>query len=88
MQKPIDKNYLQPHIICSKINAVLNTTTGNMIEYRQLIKSSDKEIWSTALANDLGRLAQSIGTRMKTGINVIKFIHPKNIPKGKKLTYC
>ena len=39
------------------------------------------------LTNDLGILAQGIGTRMKTGINRIKFIHPKHILAGKKVTY-
>ena len=34
----------QPHLICPEINAVLDTTTGNMLECRQLIKSPDKEI--------------------------------------------
>ena len=88
LRKHIAQQHPQPHLICPEINAVLDTTTGNMLEYRQLIKSPDKEIWSKALANDLGRLAQGIGSRMKTGTNTIKFIHPKHIPKGKKVTCC
>ena len=70
------------------MNAVFDTAIENMLEHCQLIKNSDKEIWNKALANDLGRLAQGVGSRMKTGTNAIKFIHPKYIPQGKKNTYC
>ena len=45
-------------------------------------------LFGKKMANDLGRLAQGVGTRMKTGTNTIFFIHPSKIPKNKKVTYC
>ena len=70
------------------MNAVLDATTGDILEHRQLAKGPDREIWRKDLANNLGRLAQGVGSRMTTGMNAIKFIHPKLIPQGKKSTYC
>ena len=67
------------------INSVLHST-GELLEYRHLIQGPDAAIWKTALANDLGRLAQGVGTRMQKGTNTISFIHPKDIPKNKKIT--
>ena len=68
------------------INSVLHDT-GDLLEYRHLIKGPDAIIWKKSLANDLGRLAQGVGTRMKEGSNTIFFIHPKLIPKDKNITY-
>ena len=67
-------------------NAVLQDS-GELLEYRQLIKGPDASIWKRSLANDIGRLAQGVGTRMKSGTNTIFFMHPSKIPKGKKVTY-
>ena len=50
-------------------NLVLNEATGQMEEYRNLIKVPDKAIWQKTLENYLGHLAQGVGSR---------------IPKGKK----
>ena len=47
----------QPHLIKDDMNAVLDITTGEMLEYRHLIKGPDKVLWKKVLANDLGRLA-------------------------------
>ena len=41
-----------------------------------------------AFANDLGRLAQGVGTRMKSGTNTVFFVHPSKIPDSKKVTYA
>ena len=68
-------------------NAVIDEH-GQALEYKQLIKGPDAAIWKKAMANDLGRLAQGVGTRMKTGTNTIFFMHPSKIPKNKKVTYC
>jgi hypothetical protein len=69
-------------------NSVVDTVTGNVHEYRHLIRGADKAIWTTSFANDLGRLAQGIGKRMPTGTNTIFFVHPTAIPKGRKVTYA
>ena len=54
-------------------NAVVDPTTGKSLEFRQLIKGQDKEIWATSMANELGRLAQGVGNRIK-GTDTIAFI--------------
>ena len=63
-------------VICAHIecNAVVNKTTSNIQEYRHLIRTPAKQIWKRAPANDLGRLAQGVGTCMKQGTNTIHFI--------------
>ena len=81
---PQPQPHLQPCVVDPEMNAVLDTTTGDMIEFRQLANGPDKEIWTKALAKDLGRLAQGVGNRMATGTNAIKFIHPKQILQDKK----
>ena len=87
----LDKPHLiapDTHLINNVMNAVLNKETGELLEHRQLVKGPDRNMWITALANDLGRLAQGVGTRMKKGTNTMFFIHPSKIPKDKKSTYC
>ena len=69
-------------------NAVTDEATGQMLEYRHLIKGPDSQIWKKSLANDFGRLAQGVGTRMKSGTNTIFFVHPSKIPQHKKVTYA
>ncbi len=52
-------------------NPVLNFDTGKLLEYRQLLRDSKhKEIWTTAGANEFGRLAQGVGRRID-GTNTI-----------------
>ena len=51
------------------------------------MKDPDQQIWETAFANDLGRLAQGIGTRMSTGNDTITLINPSEIALHKKVTY-
>lgn len=75
-----------PHL--AQANTVLNELTGNLEEYRHLIRSPARTLWIKSLANDLGRLAQGVGTRMPTGTNTIFFIRPSAIPPGRKVTYA
>ena len=72
----------------AQANAVLDSSSGNLLEYRHLCRGPDQLIWTKALANDLGRLAQGVGTRMPTGSNTIFFISPDQIPPNKKVTYA
>jgi hypothetical protein len=57
-------------------NSVIDEVTGQALEYRHLSKGPNSSIWIQALANNLGRLAQGVGTRMLTGTNTIVFIWP------------
>jgi hypothetical protein len=68
-------------------NAVIDEATGQSLEYRHLSTGPDKDIWIQALANDLGRLAQGIGTRMPTGTNTIHYISRHAVPAGRQVTY-
>ena len=69
-------------------NTVADEATGQLLEYRHLVRGPDAKIWKKAFANDLGRLAQGVGTRMRTGTNTVFFVHPSKIPEGKKVTYA
>ena len=68
-------------------NTVIDTDTGRSLEYRHLIRGPNKDVWTTSLANDLGRLAQGVGTRMPTGTNTVFFIPCSAIPYGRTVTY-
>ena len=89
---------LRSHVCCNtqehvpsslqpQANAVVDSLTGNILEYRHLAQGPDKRLWETSLANDLGRLAQGVGTRMPKGTNTVFFIKKKNIPEGRKVSY-
>ena len=45
-------------------NVVIDPTSGQALEYRHLICGPNGDTWIRALANDLGCLAQGVGTRM------------------------
>ena len=40
------------------INAVLEPTTGDLLELRQLLKTPEDKLWRYGSFNDLARLAQ------------------------------
>ena len=68
--------------------AITNESTGEPMEYRDLIKKPDlRELWQRSLANELGRLAQ--GIRDIKGTNTIHFILKSDIPhdRRKEITY-
>ena len=64
-------------------NPVLDKTTGKLLEYRDLIKGENKIVWEKGMPNELGRLAQGVGTRIPHGTDTIKFIKYQDIPKNK-----
>jgi hypothetical protein len=68
-------------------NAVTDPLTGQVQEYRHLIKGPEQATWSTSFANELGRLAQGVGTRMKTGTSTVFFIAKAAVPHDRKVTY-
>ena len=68
-------------------NAVTNPNTGQSLQYKQLIRGPDKDIWETSFANEFGRIAQGVGTRIK-GTNKIFFASKSEVPfKTSKTTY-
>ena len=68
-------------------NTVINTDNDQSLEYPHLIRGPDKDIWTTSLANELGWLAQGVGTRMPTGTNTVFFIPCSAIPSGRTVIY-
>jgi hypothetical protein len=69
-------------------NPVINPSTGASQEYHQLIKGPDKDVWQTAFANEIGRLAKGVGTRMPSGTETLRFIAYDKVPKSKRATYA
>jgi hypothetical protein len=70
----------------NKAYSVTDMTTGQQLEYRQLLKRPElRTIWEKSFANELGRLAQ--GTRDVKGTNTIVFIHAAEIPNDRTVTY-
>jgi hypothetical protein len=68
------------------ISIIVDNITGNVLEYRHLIKSDKlRTIWQMSFANKLGRLFQGIHTIK--GTDTCYFIHRKQIPQRKHATY-
>jgi hypothetical protein len=68
------------------IGAVVDDITGDVLEYRHLIKSeTHKTIWQRSFANELGHLFQ--GIRDIKGTDTCFFIAKANVPKHKVATY-
>ena len=68
-------------------NVVIYPTTGVSLEYRNLIKGPTKSIWEKLFANETGRLAQGVGTRIPSGTNIILFIPKEKLPAGRRVTH-
>ena len=63
--------------------AVMDTSTGTMLNYRQLCRNPGYKIqWDKSAANEFGRLANGVGGRVK-GTNTIKFIRKSNVPQAR-----
>ena len=43
--------------------------------------------WTTSFVNELGRLVDGVGERMKYGTNKVRFIPRHLVPKGHTVTY-
>jgi hypothetical protein len=70
-------------------HAVLHQETGELLEYRRLLKHPCfKDVWNRSAADEFERLAQGIGGRIK-GTGTIQFIHKHEIPADrlKDITY-
>ena len=65
---PITGETIQNLVNHQVANYVINSKTRVTQEYKQLIKSTEKDTWNTSFTNELGRLAQGIEDRLPTGI--------------------
>jgi hypothetical protein len=78
---------LAQHSIVHQLNHIHHPVTGAKQSYDKL-KLSDTARWTTSMANELGRLSQGVGTRMKTGTETIFYIRRDQVPPGRKATYA
>jgi Reverse transcriptase (RNA-dependent DNA polymerase). len=72
------------------LQAVIDATTGRVLEYRHLIHPTSpvRDIWLRAMSTEIGRLAQGLPGQAGQGTNTIKFIAPSQVPKEKFVTYA
>lgn len=77
------------HYNLQLINNVLDPTTGQQQNYKQLIapNSPTHDIRLHSMGNEIGRLAQGMPTRVQ-GTDTIFFIPKHKIPLGRKVTYA
>ena len=71
--------------------AVLDGDTGELMEYRHLMKNPKyKKIWEKYFGNEVGRLAQGVPGRVENGTNTISFVGKDEIPpdRRKDVTYA
>ena len=68
-------------------NVVIEPITGASLEYRHLVKGPTKAIWENSFANEIGRLAQGVGTMIPSGTDTIFFITKDKVPAGRTVTY-
>lgn len=69
-----------------RANAVLDPSTGNLLEYRDLIKGPDKEKWYNACAKEFGRILNGRKSENSKGTNTLFFKQLQELPKGCKAT--
>jgi hypothetical protein len=68
--------------------AITHYKTGKQMEYKDLIRDPHyRDDWMISSANELGRLAQGVGDRVK-GTNTIFFITKDKVPDGRTVTYA
>ena len=87
------KQQALPHLLAEnyfrnpQANHIYNSTTGKRETIDTLLAGPRADIWRTALSNELGRLSNGVGTRIK-GTNTIEFIHKSDVPSHKIVTYA
>ena len=69
-------------------NIAIDPASGQALEYWHLIRGPDGATWVKDLANNLGRLAQGVGTRMPTSTNNVFFVAKSSILHDRKVTYA
>ena len=76
-------------ILRERAQLIHDKETGEYLNYRQLLKDpKHAKVWAHSAANEFGRLAQGVGTRIK-GTNTIHFIRKNQVPqdRAKDVTY-
>ena len=66
---------------------VFHPDTGKLVEYVDLRTSSEGARWEEACAKEWARLLQGLPPKYPTGRDTFKFIHRRDVPSNKKVTY-
>ena len=70
--------------LCDFAGAVLDADTGELLEYRQLIRNPKyKEDWKYSFGNEIGRLAQGMPGGRARGTNTLYFVRRDEIPPNR-----
>ena len=82
-----------PTAMFSAALAVMDIKSGKMLKHRQRINHTDpntRQTWRTPTANEIGRLFQGVGGRIKDPTNTCHFIKRDQVPEGrfKDVTYA
>ena len=88
--KQTSRRRLPLALFCALAGAVLGGATGELMEYRHLIKHPKyKQPWKYSFGNEVGRLAQGM-PRRNNGTDTIHFINKHEIPdtKWKEMMNC
>ena len=66
-------------LLCEMAGAVLDAETGDLLEYRHLIRRPHyQEVWGNAFGKEVGRLAQGMPGVVE-GTDTIDFIHKHEV---------
>ena len=77
-------------LFCELAGAVLDEETGDLLEYRHLVKHpNQKNVWGGAFVMKVGRLAQGLPGIVE-GIDTVNFLFTNEIPSDsfKDVTYA
>ncbi len=67
-------NMMETLTLSEMAQAIFDEDSGQVLKYRKLLTHPKyKEVWSHSSANEFGRLAQGVGTRIK-GTDTIFFV--------------
>ena len=76
------------NVMVHQLVLVIDSKTAASLEYRQLIKTVEKEVWQTALANEFGRLVNGVRKGIPTDANTMMFRPKSVVPTTAKVTYA
>lgn len=76
-----------PRYVTDSLNAVLNTKTGKVEEYRHLIKGKDAARWMEGNTREIARLCHGRRKDNSKGSKTIRWLHPGNLSPGRVAKY-
>jgi hypothetical protein len=79
--KEMTARKLPLQLLCEMAGSVLDSNTGDLLEYRHLIRRPEyQEIWGNAFGKEIGRLAQGL-PGIVDGTDTIDFIEKEDVPQ-------